>query len=70
MLPLKNNLTVFYAKFMTLFYVFYNNLLRIEIVRVFYTKFRTHLHCFSSCFTLKSFEPEPVHDRLHAIFTS
>jgi hypothetical protein len=37
-------------------------------VRVFYTKFRTHLRCFSSCFTLKSFEPEPAHDRLHMIF--
>jgi hypothetical protein len=69
MLPLKNNLTVFYAKFMTFFDVFYNNLLQSEIVRVFYTKFRTHLHCFSSRFTLKSFEPEPAHDRLHAIFT-
>jgi hypothetical protein len=49
--------------------VFYSNLLRSEIVRVFYTKFRTHLRCFSSRFTLKSFEPEPPHDRLHAIFT-
>jgi hypothetical protein len=51
------------------FDVFYSNLLRSEIVRVFYTKFRTHLRCFSSRFTLKSFEPEPAHDRLHAIFT-
>jgi hypothetical protein len=25
MLPLKDSLTVFYAKFMTLFYVFYSN---------------------------------------------
>ena len=50
MLPLKNSLTAFYAKFMTLFDVFYSNLLRSEIVRVFYTKFRTHLRCFSSCF--------------------
>ena len=54
MLPLKNSLTAFYAKFMTLFYVFYNNLLRSEIVRVFYTKYHTHLRCFSSRFTLKS----------------
>ena len=69
MLPLKNSVTVFYAKFMTLFDVFYSNLLRSEIVRVFYTKFRTHLRYFSSRFTLKSFEPEPAHDRLHAIFT-
>jgi hypothetical protein len=69
MLPLKNSLTVFYAKFMTLFDMFYSNLLRSEIVRMFYTKFRTHLRCFSSRFTLKSFEPEPTHDRLHAIFT-
>jgi hypothetical protein len=69
MLPLKNSLTSFYAKFMTLFDVFYNNLLRSEIMRVFYTKFRTHLHCFSSHFTLKSFELEPAHDRLHALFT-
>jgi hypothetical protein len=30
MLPTKNNLTAFYAKFMTLFDVFYNNLLRSE----------------------------------------
>jgi hypothetical protein len=63
-------LVVFYAsikkqsycvlrKFMTLFDVFYNNPLRSEIVRVFYTKFRTYLRCFSSRFTLKSFEPEP-----------
>jgi hypothetical protein len=44
---------------MTLFDVFYSNLLRSEIVRVFFTKFRTHLRCFSSRFTLKSFEPEP-----------
>jgi hypothetical protein len=101
------------------FYVFYNNLLRSEIVRVFYTKFRTHLHCFRSRFTLKIIrdrtrarsaardfhavilgpvccyktdigftinfvliyavldhvlrwnppEPEPAHDRLHALFT-
>jgi hypothetical protein len=42
--------------------------LRSEIVCVFYTKFRTHLRCFSSRFTLKSFEPEPAHYRLHAIF--
>jgi hypothetical protein len=49
--------------------VFYNNLLRSEIVRVFYTKFCTHLRCFSSRFTLKAFEPESAHDRLHAIFT-
>jgi hypothetical protein len=49
--------------------VFYNNLLRSEIVGMFYTKFRTQLRCFSSRFTLKSFEPEPTHDRLHAIFT-
>jgi hypothetical protein len=69
MLPLKNSVTVFYAKFMTLFDVFYSNLLRSKIVRVFYTEFRTHLRCFSSRFTLKSFEPEPAHDRLHAIFT-
>jgi hypothetical protein len=67
---IKNSLTAFYAKFMTLFDVFYSNLLRSEIVRVFYTKFRTHLHCFSSRFTLKSFESELAHDRLHAIFTS
>jgi hypothetical protein len=52
---------------MTLFDVFYNNLLRSEIVGVFYTKFRTQLRCFSSRFTLKSFEPEPAHDRLHAV---
>jgi hypothetical protein len=69
MLPLKNSLITFYAKFMTLFEVFYNNLLRSEIVRVFYTKFHTHLRCFSSRFTLKSFEPELAHDRLHVIFT-
>jgi hypothetical protein len=118
MLPLKNSLSVFYAKFMTLFDVFYSNLLRSEIVHVFYTKFRTHLRCFSSRFTLESArartrarsaahdfyavilgfvccyktdigftlnfvliyvvlahvlrwnppEPEPAHDRLHAIF--
>jgi hypothetical protein len=43
--------------------------LRSEIVRVFYIKFRTHLRCFSSRFTMKSFEPEPSHDRLHAIST-
>jgi hypothetical protein len=43
--------------------------LRSEIERVFYTKFRTYLHCFSSRFTLKSFEPEPAHYRLHMIFT-
>jgi hypothetical protein len=66
---IKNSLTAFYAKFMTLFDVFYSNLLRSEIVRVFYTKFRTHLLCFSSHFTLKTFEPEPAHDRLHTIFT-
>jgi hypothetical protein len=54
MLPLKNSLTSFYAKFMTLFDVFYSNLLRSEIVRVFYAKFRTHLRCFSSRFTLES----------------
>jgi hypothetical protein len=66
---IKNSLTVFYVKFMILFDVFYNNLLRSEIVGVFYTKFRTHLRCFNSYFTLKSFEPEPAHDRLHAIFT-
>jgi hypothetical protein len=69
MLPLKNSLTAFYTKFMTLFDLFYNNLLRSEIVRVFYTKFRTHLRCLRSCFTLKSFKLEPAHDRLHAIFT-
>jgi hypothetical protein len=55
MLPFKNSLIVFHAKFMTLFDVFYSNLLRSETVRVFYTKFRTHLCCFSSRFTLKSF---------------
>jgi predicted membrane protein len=69
MFPLKNSLAVFYVKFMTLFDVFYSNLLRSETVRVFYTKFHTHLRCFSSRFMLKSFEPEPAHDRLHAIFT-
>jgi hypothetical protein len=69
MLPLKNSLTAFCAKFMTLFDVFYSNLLRSEIVRVFCTKFCTHLRCFSSQFMLKSFEPEPAHDWLHAIFT-
>jgi hypothetical protein len=39
---IKNSLTAFYAKFMTFFYVFYSNLLRSEIVRVFYTKFRSN----------------------------
>jgi hypothetical protein len=43
--------------------------LRSEIVRVFYTKFRTRLGYFSSRFTLKSFEPKPAHDRLHVILT-
>jgi hypothetical protein len=69
MLSSKNSLTAFYAKFMTPFDVFYSNVLRSEIVRVFYIKFRTHLRCFSSRFTMKSFEPEPSHDRLHAIST-
>jgi hypothetical protein len=68
MLPLKNSLTAFYAKFMTLFDVFLQRSLRSEIVRMFYTKFRTHLRCFSLRFTLKLFEPEPAQDRLHAIF--
>jgi hypothetical protein len=58
---------VFYAFIKKQFYVIYNNLLRSEIVRMLYTKFRTHLRCFSSLFTLKSFQPEPAHDRLHAI---
>jgi hypothetical protein len=50
---IKHSLIAFYAKFMTLFDVFYNNLLRSKIVRMFYTKFCTHLRCFSSRFTLK-----------------
>jgi hypothetical protein len=61
---IKNSLTAFYAKFMTLFDVFYSNLLRSEIVHVFYTKFHTHLCCFSSRFTLKSFESELAHAKI------